>query len=105
MLTEALKARFDKEVRDHDLVVYMKGSPDFPRCGFSARVVDLLSPYGELYAVDVLAEPDVREAIKEYSSWPTLPQVFIRGQFVGGCDIVAELAEKGELAALCAPPR
>ncbi len=103
MISESLKARFESEINSHPLVVYMKGSPDFPRCGFSARVVDLLAPYGALYAVDVLADPQVREGIKEYSSWPTIPQVYIGGKFVGGSDILTELEAKGELAKLCAP--
>jgi monothiol glutaredoxin len=102
MISEALKARFDKEVRENPIVIYMKGNVLFPRCGFSARAVQLLQPYGKLYTVDVLSEPDVREAIKEYSNWPTIPQVYIKGKFVGGSDIVAELASRGELATMIA---
>ncbi len=100
MLPDALKARFDDEVKQHKIVIYMKGNALFPRCGFSARAVELLKPFGPLHTVDVLAEPEVREAIKEYSHWPTLPQVYVNGKFVGGSDIVAELAERGELEAL-----
>jgi monothiol glutaredoxin len=100
MLSEALKARFDSEVKGHPVVIYMKGNVLFPRCGFSARAVDLLKPFGPLFTVDVLNEPEVRDGIKEYSSWPTIPQVYIRGQFVGGSDIVAELASRGELEAM-----
>ena len=99
-MTPELKDRFDKETRENKIVIYMKGNVLFPRCGFSARAVELLKPFGKLYTVDVLTEPDVRDGIKEYSSWPTLPQVFINGKFVGGSDIVADLAERGELLPL-----
>lgn len=99
-LTETLKARFDAEIKDHPVVIYMKGNQLFPRCGFSARALELLKPFGPVYSVDVLTEPEVREGIKEYSNWPTIPQVYIRGQFIGGSDIVAELAQRGELEAL-----
>ncbi len=99
-LTPELKARFDREISEHRIVLYMKGNPLFPRCGFSSAAYETLKPYGEVYAVDVLAEPELRDAIKEYSKWPTIPQVFINGRFVGGCDIVRELHERGELKAL-----
>src|SRR5690242_10560809 len=99
-MTPEMKARFDEEIKSHKVVVYMKGNPLFPRCGFSAAAVQALMPYGEVYAVDVLSEPEVRDAIKEYSSWPTIPQVYINGKFVGGSDIVRELAARGELEAL-----
>lgn len=100
MISDALKARFDKEIADHPIVIYMKGNALFPQCGFSARAVELLKPFGPLFTVDVLKEPEVRDGIKVYSSWPTLPQVYIKGKFIGGSDIVAELAERGELEAL-----
>lgn len=99
-MTPQLKQRFEDEVKSHPIVVYMKGTPMFPRCGFSARVVEALKPHGELHAVDVLNDEALRDGIKEFSQWPTLPQVYIHGKFVGGCDIVVELAERGELAAL-----
>jgi monothiol glutaredoxin len=100
MISDALKARFDKEIAEHPVVIYMKGNALFPQCGFSARAVELLKPFGPLFTVDVLKEPEVREGIKAYSNWPTLPQVYIKGKFIGGSDIVAELAERGELEAL-----
>ncbi len=100
MLTPELKARFDREIKEHKIVLYMKGNALFPQCGFSAQALSNLKPLGAVHTVDVLAEPDVRDGIKEYSNWKTIPQVFINGQFVGGCDIVRELAERGELAAL-----
>lgn len=100
MLTPELKARFDDEVKKNKIVIYMKGNQLFPMCGFSARAVEMLKPFGQLHTVDVIAEPAVREAIKQYSNWPTLPQIYINGQFVGGSDIVAELSARGELKAL-----
>ena len=96
-MTPELKARFDQEVKTHKIVLYMKGNALFPQCGFSARALELLKPFGEVHTVDVLAEASVRDGIKEYSSWPTIPQVYINGKFVGGSDIVSELAERGEL--------
>ncbi len=99
-MTPELKARFDREVKDHKIVLYIKGNALFPRCGFSALACDTLKPYGELYTVDVLTEPEVREGIKEYSSWPTIPQIYINGKFIGGSDILRELAERGELEAI-----
>jgi monothiol glutaredoxin len=100
MLSDELKARFDDEIKKNKIVIYMKGNQMFPMCGFSARAVEMLKPYGPIHSVDVIAEPAVREAIKQYSNWPTLPQIYINGQFVGGSDIVADLAERGELKAL-----
>ncbi|MEW6435190.1 MAG: Grx4 family monothiol glutaredoxin [Myxococcota bacterium] len=99
-MTPELKARFDDEVKSHKIVLYMKGNQLFPQCGFSARALEVLKPYGPIFSVDVLADPAVREGIKEYSNWPTIPQVYINGQFVGGCDIVTELAARGELEAM-----
>ncbi len=100
MLTDALKKRFDDEIKAHKIVIFMKGNQLFPMCGFSARAVELLKPLGALHTIDVLQEPDVREGIKAYSNWPTIPQVYINGQFVGGSDIVANLASSGELKKL-----
>jgi monothiol glutaredoxin len=89
----------DETVKGHPLVLFMKGSPASPQCGFSASAAGILSSYGKpLHHVNVLADPDVREAVKEYSSWPTIPQVFIAGEFVGGADILKQLHDSGELA-------
>jgi monothiol glutaredoxin len=99
-MTPELKERFDREIRENKIVLYMKGNALFPACGFSARALSLLKPFGKIHTVDVLTEPGVRDAIKEYSSWPTIPQVYINGKFIGGSDIVADLAERGELEAL-----
>lgn len=100
MLAPELKARFDEEVKTHKIVLYMKGNQLFPQCGFSARALEALKPFGPVHSVNVLEDPAVREGIKEYSNWPTIPQVYINGQFVGGSDIVGELAARGELEAL-----
>jgi len=102
-MTPELKERFDREIRENKIVLYMKGNALFPACGFSARALGLLKPFGKVHTVDVLTEPGVRDAIKEYSSWPTIPQVYINGKFVGGSDIVADLAERGELEKLVNP--
>jgi monothiol glutaredoxin len=91
----------EREVKAHPVVVYMKGTPRFPMCGFSAATVEVLDELGVPYkAVDILAEAPKREAVKAYTKWPTIPQVFVGGKFVGGCDIVREMHAKGELAAL-----
>jgi len=91
----------DREVRENPVIVYMKGTPSFPMCGFSAATVEVLREAGVPFkAIDVLADPARREGIKAYSNWPTIPQVFVGGKFVGGCDIVRELHAKGELAPL-----
>lgn len=100
MISEDLKKRFEEEIQTHPVVIYMKGNALFPRCGFSAAAYQLLSQHGPVHAVDVLSDSTLRDGIKEYSSWPTIPQIYIRGQFVGGSDIVRDLAEKGELAKL-----
>jgi monothiol glutaredoxin len=89
----------EREVLDNHVLVYMKGTPSFPMCGFSAATVRVLNEIGVPFkAVDVLAEPEKREAIKQYSNWPTIPQVYVGGKFIGGCDIVRELHARGELA-------
>lgn len=97
-MSPELRSRFEQETRSHTVVLYMKGNALFPQCGFSARALEILKAHGPVHVVDVLSDPAVREGIKEYSSWPTIPQIYIRGQFVGGSDIVAELQARGELA-------
>ena len=99
-MSPELKSRFDQETHGHKVVLYMKGNALFPRCGFSAAALQILQRYGEVHTVDVLAEPEVRDGIKEYTSWPTIPQAFIGGKFIGGSDIVRELDERGELEPL-----
>lgn len=98
-LSTELRGRLDELVKTHKIVLFMKGNKQFPQCGFSARVVQLLNQAGAKYeTVNVLADGDVREGIKEYSDWPTIPQLYIDGEFQGGCDIVIDMAASGELA-------
>ena len=89
----------DEQVKSHPVVLYMKGSPSMPRCGFSATAVQILQAcgVGEVFAVDVLADEGIRQGIKEYSNWPTIPQLYIKGEFVGGSDIMREMYQSGEL--------
>ena len=90
--------RIRQQVTDNPVVLFMKGTPVFPQCGFSATVVQILSHIGVKFkGVDVLADSSVREGIKEFSSWPTIPQLYVKGEFIGGCDIVREMFETGEL--------
>jgi monothiol glutaredoxin len=92
-------AEIEQEVKENPVVVYLKGTPRFPMCGFSAATVEVLNEIGVPFkAVDILTEADKREGVKAYTNWPTIPQLFVGGQFVGGCDIVRELHAKGELA-------
>jgi len=89
-----------KDIAENPVVLYMKGTPVFPQCGFSAATVGILTNLGVKFkAVDVLKDPEVRAGIKEFSNWPTIPQLYVKGEFVGGCDIVREMFQSGELAA------
>jgi monothiol glutaredoxin len=93
------QARITETIKLHPVVLFMKGSPSRPQCGFSAAVVQTLAHYGvPFHAVDVLADPPVRQAIKTFSDWPTIPQLYVDGAFIGGCDIVLEMHKMGELA-------
>lgn len=88
----------DEAVKANDVVLFMKGTPTFPQCGFSSTVVQILDYLGvEYVSTNVLENQDVREGIKAYSYWPTIPQLYVKGEFVGGCDIVKEMFEQGEL--------
>jgi monothiol glutaredoxin len=91
-----------QQVEGHPVVLYMKGSPQMPQCGFSATATQLLKMAGvaELFTVDVLQNPDIREGIKSYANWPTIPQLYVNGEFVGGCDIMREMYQSGELQQL-----
>ncbi|MCG3173640.1 MAG: Glutaredoxin 4 [Myxococcota bacterium] len=105
-MTPEIKNKIDSLIASNKVVLFMKGTPHFPRCGFSARTVETVAQYGEpFHAVDVLDDPEIREAIKEYSDWPTIPQLYINGEFVGGCDITMELDAKGELEKLLKAPK
>src|SRR5579864_2035609 len=91
--------RIKHDIADHPVLLFMKGTPVFPQCGFSAAVVQILTHLGVKFkGVDVLADPEIRQGIKEFSSWPTIPQLYVSGEFVGGCDIVREMFESGELS-------
>ncbi|MEL6371226.1 MAG: Grx4 family monothiol glutaredoxin [Pseudomonadota bacterium] len=91
---DSIKAKID----EHTVMLFMKGTPQFPQCGFSSAVVQILDYLGVEYGSDnVLADDDIREGIKAFSDWPTIPQLYVKGEFVGGCDIVKEMFEKGEL--------
>ena len=93
--------RIQNDVDANPVVLYMKGTPVFPQCGFSAQVVQVLSLVGVKFkAFDVLADDQLRQGIKEFSNWPTVPQLYVKGEFVGGCDIVREMYQSGELAEL-----
>jgi monothiol glutaredoxin len=90
--------RIDEEVKGNPVVLFMKGTPVFPQCGFSSAVVQILSHLGVKFkAIDVLKDPEIREGIKAYSDWPTIPQLYVKGQFVGGADILREMFENEEL--------
>jgi monothiol glutaredoxin len=90
--------RIAADIGSNNVVLFMKGTPVFPQCGFSAAVVQILSNLGVRFkAIDVLKDPDVRQGIKEFSNWPTIPQLYVKGEFVGGCDIIREMYEAEEL--------
>ncbi|MEM7639617.1 MAG: Grx4 family monothiol glutaredoxin [Pseudomonadota bacterium] len=97
-MTDAIHTSIDNAVKGNDVLLFMKGTPTFPQCGFSSVVVQVLDYLGvEYQAVNVLEDQNVREGIKAYSNWPTIPQLYVKGEFVGGCDIVKEMFEAGEL--------
>jgi monothiol glutaredoxin len=91
-----------EQVTTHSVVLYMKGTPQFPQCGFSSAAVQILKACGvnDLFTVNVLADPDIRQGIKDYANWPTIPQLYVDGEFVGGADIMREMYESGELQQL-----
>ena len=95
------KERIDALVKSNDVVLFMKGTALFPQCGFSSRAVAILDHLGSQYeTVDVLQDQEIRQGIKEYSDWPTIPQLYVKGEFVGGCDIIREMYQSGELQQL-----
>ena len=95
------------QVTNHPVVLYMKGTPQAPQCGFSATVAEILKRCGvsEYYSVNVLANDDIRQGIKDFANWPTIPQLYVNGEFVGGCDIVREMYSSGELQKLLGSPQ
>jgi monothiol glutaredoxin len=96
---EQIREEITKAINENKVMLFMKGTPDFPRCGFSARTVQALQMAGaEFAAIDILPDPRIREQLSAHSGWPTIPQLFVDGKLVGGCDIVMEMYESGELA-------
>jgi monothiol glutaredoxin len=97
-MADDILARIEEMVNNHKVFIFMKGTPTFPMCGFSAATIQIFDSLGYPYETfDVLEDPEVREGVKRFSNWPTIPQVYVNGQLVGGCDIVREMHEQGEL--------
>ncbi len=96
-----VKSRIEEQLKSHDILLYMKGTPDFPQCGFSGQTIAALNSIGQPYAfVNIFEDQEVREGLKEYSNWPTFPQLYVKGELIGGCDIVMEMYHSGELKEL-----
>lgn len=103
-MSDSTQEQIAEVVKNNDIILFMKGTPQMPQCGFSQRVTAILNEHQVPFsAINVLLDPAVREGIKVYSDWPTIPQLYVKGEFVGGCDIIAEMHEDGELATLLAP--
>ena len=97
-IEDAITRRIRQDIAENDVVLFMKGTPVFPQCGFSATVVQVLSHLGVKFkGVDVLQDPGLRQGIKDFSNWPTVPQLYAKGEFIGGCDIIREMFQSGEL--------
>jgi monothiol glutaredoxin len=95
------RERIEKVISEHPVVLFMKGTPQFPQCGFSGQVVQILDYLGApIHGVNVLEDEEIRQGVKEYAEWPTIPQLYVKGEFVGGCDIAREMFQSGELASL-----
>ena len=100
-MDDSTRQQIESAVRGSPVVLFMKGTPVFPQCGFSAAVVEVLSELGvKFHGVNILVDPELREGIKHFSQWPTIPQLYVKGEFVGGCDIIREMFETGELQQL-----
>ena len=100
-MNENTKSEIESEISNNDIVLFMKGTPVFPQCGFSAATVGILNHLGAKFSsINVLEDEDIRQGIKEYANWPTIPQLYIKEEFTGGCDIVKEMYESGELLEL-----
>src|SRR5215212_2879549 len=98
MISEAVKGQLDELIKKNRVLLFMKGNKHFPQCGFSSQVIQILKEIGAPFeTVNVLQDPAVRDGIKEYSSWPTIPQLYVEGEFIGGCDIVKEMFASGDL--------
>ena len=102
-MTNPVFERIQQDLSENDVVLYMKGTPMFPQCGFSAAVVQVLSDLGVKFkGIDILVDPSLRDGIKQFTNWPTLPQLYVKGEFVGGCDIIREMFQASELQSLFA---
>ena len=100
-MTQTTQEKIKSEIDADKIVIFMKGTPDFPQCGFSSRTVEIFKSFGRpFHTVDILAHPDIRATLPAISNWPTFPQVFINGKLIGGCDIVSEMMQSGELKTL-----
>ncbi len=100
-MADTISQRIQGEIQTNDVMLYMKGTPMFPQCGFSARVIQILTHMGVPFqSANVLEDAELREGIKSFSQWPTIPQLYVKGEFVGGCDIVTEMYQNGELETL-----
>ena len=96
-----VNTRIEEQLKSHDVLLYMKGTPDFPQCGFSGQTVAALNAIGKPFAlVNIFEDQEIREGLKTYSNWPTFPQLYVKGELIGGCDIVIEMYHSGELKAL-----
>ena len=96
-----LNSRIEEQLNSHNILLYMKGSPDFPQCGFSGQTIAALNAIGKPFAyVNILEDEEIREGLKAYSNWPTFPQLYVKGELIGGCDIIIEMYQSGELQKL-----
>ena len=98
-MDDQTRSAIESLLRDNRVVLFMKGTPQFPMCGFSGNAVQILQALGvkDLFTVDVLSDPEIRQGVKDYANWPTIPQLYVKGEFVGGCDIIREMFQAGEL--------
>jgi monothiol glutaredoxin len=100
-MADTIATRIQSDIENNDVMLYMKGTPMFPQCGFSARVIQILTHMGVPFqTANVLEDAELREGIKSFSQWPTIPQLYVKGEFVGGCDIISEMFQNGELETL-----
>lgn len=98
-MTDEIKQKIENNIKANRIYLYMKGTPDFPQCGFSAQVISVLNEYDVKFETfNIFDDEEIREGIKEYSDWPTIPQLYVDGEFIGGCDVITELHGSGELA-------